>query len=159
MVKEREERKEMNGFNARQYFISKYEDTFQENYVSSKGNIESFLLKRLLNKYKKYLLLEAIDKFFATIKKDQASILLFASNKFFSSFFSDLIKEKDIIQYQRMLPWYSSEDQSKIHDLMRVYKSYLYALSLSQDEIDEMPLILEKLKNIRRIQGYNDNNA
>ncbi len=141
----------MNGFNVRQYFISKYEDTFQEDYVSNKSSIESFLLKQLLNKYKKYLLLEAIDKFFATIKKDKASILLFVSNKFFPSFFEDLIKEKDIIQYQRMLPWYSSEDQSKIHDLMRVYKSYLYALSLSQDEIDEMPLILEKLKNIQSI--------
>jgi mevalonate kinase len=141
----------MNGFDVRQYFISKYEDTFQEDYVSNKSSIESFLLKQLLNKYKKYLLLEAIDKFFATIKKDKASILLFVSNKFFPSFFEDLIKEKDIIQYQRMLPWYSSEDQSKIHDLMRVYKSYLYALSLSQDEIDEMPLILEKLKNIQRI--------
>jgi len=141
----------MNSFEVRQYFISKYEDTFQEDYVSNKSSIESFLLKQLLNKYKKYLLLEAIDKFFATIKKDKASILLFVSNKFFPSFFEDLIKEKDIIQYQRMLPWYSSEDQSKIHDLMRVYKSYLYALSLSQDEIDEMPLILEKLKNIQRI--------
>tara|TARA_Y100000034_G_scaffold10138_1_gene10711 strand:- start:161 stop:589 length:429 start_codon:yes stop_codon:yes gene_type:complete len=141
----------MNGFDVRQYFISKYEDTFQEDYVSNKSSIESFLLNQLLNKYKKYLLLEAIDKFFATIKKDKASILLFVSNKFFPSFFEDLIKEKDIIQYQRMLPWYSSEDQSKIHDLMRVYKSYLYALSLSQDEIDEMPLILEKLKNIQRI--------
>ena len=141
----------MNGFDVRQYFISKYEDTFQEDYVSNKSSIESFLLKQLLNKYKKYLLLEAIDKFFATIKKDKASILLFVSNKFFPSFFEDLIKEKDIIQYQRMLPWYSSEDQSKIHDLMRVYKSYLYALSLSQDEIDEMPLILEKLKNIQSI--------
>ena len=141
----------MNSFEVRQYFISKYEDTFQEDYVSNKSSIESFLLKQLLNKYKKYLLLEAIDKFFATIKKDKASILLFVSNKFFPSFFEDLIKEKDIIQYQRMLPWYSSGDQSKIHDLMRVYKSYLYALSLSQDEIDEMPLILEKLKNIQSI--------
>ena len=106
------------------------------------------MLKQLLKKYKQYILLEAIDNFFATIKKDKASILLFASNKFFPSFFKDLIKEKDIIQYKRMLPWYSPVDQSKIHDLIRVYKSYLYALSLSQDEIDEMPLILEKLKNI-----------
>tara|TARA_Y100000310_G_C20177948_1_gene576733 strand:+ start:59 stop:490 length:432 start_codon:yes stop_codon:yes gene_type:complete len=138
----------MNGFNVRQYFISKYEDVFQEDYFSDKAKIESFLLKRLLNNYNKYFLLEAIDKFFATVKKDRASILLFASNKFFTSFFSDLIKEKDIIQYQRMLPWYSSEDQLKIQDLTRVYKSYLYALSLCQEEIDEMPLILEKLKNI-----------
>lgn len=138
----------MNAYTIRQYWISKYEDKFGEEYVSEKANIESFLLKHLLNNYNQYLLLQAIDLFFQTTKKERASIMLFASKKFFSRNFKDLIKEKDIVQYQRMMAWYSPEDQIKVRELLQSYRNYLYALSLSQEELNEKDLILEKLKNI-----------
>jgi len=105
-------------------------------------------LKRLLTTYNKYLLLEAIDIFFKNIKKEKASLLLFSSNKFFPEYFKNLIKEKDTIQYQRMLPWYSEENQTKIRKLLQLYGNYLYALSLCQEEIDEMQSIRENLKDI-----------
>lgn len=138
----------MNSYSLRQYWISKFEDKFQEPYITEKANIEFVLLKRLLDKFGQYLLLEAIDRFFNTIKKEKASILLFASNKFFGVYFKDLIREKDVIQYQRMLPWYNQENQIKIKKLLQAYRNYAYALSLSQEEINEMLLIVEKLKNI-----------
>jgi hypothetical protein len=138
----------MNSYSLRQYWISKFEDKFNESYQTDKANIEFVLLKRLLDKFGQYLLLEAIDRFFNTIKKEKASILLFASNKFFSVYYKDLIREKDVIQYQRMLLWYNQENQIKIKKLLQAYRNYLYALSLSQEELDEMSLIVEKLKNI-----------
>jgi hypothetical protein len=138
----------MNSYSLRQYWISKFEDKFKEPYITDKANIEFVLLKRLLNNYNEYLLLEAIDRFFAGIKKDKASILLFASNKFFGVYFKDLIREKDVIQYQRLLPWYNQENQKKIKALLQAYRNYIYALSLSQEEVDEMPLLIKKLKNI-----------
>jgi hypothetical protein len=138
----------MNAYTIRQYWLSKYEDKFQEEYVSEKAKIEPFLLKRLLNNYNQYLVLEAIDRFFSNTKKERASILLFASKKFFEGYFKDLIKEKDVIQYQRMLPWYSLENQVKIRDLIQAYRNYIFAISLSQEEIDEMGVILERLRNI-----------
>ena len=138
----------MNSYSLRQYWISKYEEKFQEKYVTDKANIEFVLLKRLLDKFGQYLLLEAIDRFFNGIKKEKASILLFASNKFFGVYFKDLIREKDVIQYQRMLPWYKQENQIKIKKLLQAYRTYLYALSLSQEDLTEMSLIVEKLKNI-----------
>ena len=138
----------MNTFSLRQYWVSKYEEKFKESYITDKTNVEFSLLKRLLDKFGQYLLLEAIDRFFNTIKKEKASILLFASNKFFGVYFKDLIREKDVIQYQRMLSWYKQENQIKIKQLLQAYRNYSYALSLSQEEVDEMSLIVEKLKNI-----------
>jgi hypothetical protein len=143
----------LNAFTARRYWVSKFEDTFEEGYENSKIKLELFLLKRLLDKFGQYLLLEAIDRFFKNIKKDKASITLFASNKFFDVYFKDLIREKDIIQYQRMLPWYELENQNKIKDLIQVYRNYLYAISLSQEDINEMSLIIQKLKNIPTKKG------
>ena len=138
----------MNAYDLHKYWIAKYEDTFNEQYQSDKIKIEPFLLKRLLTTYNKYLLLEAIDIFFKNIKKEKASLLLFSSNKFFPEYFKNLIKEKDTIQYQRMLPWYSEENQTKIRKLLQLYGNYLYALSLCQEEIDEMQSIRENLKDI-----------
>ena len=138
----------MTAYDLHKYWIAKYEDTFKEQYQSDKIKIEPFLLKRLLATYNKYLLLEAIDIFFKNIKKEKASLLLFSSNKFFPEYFKNLIKEKDTIQYQRMLPWYSEENQTKIRKLLQLYGNYLYALSLCQEEIDEMQSIRENLKDI-----------
>jgi hypothetical protein len=138
----------MNSYSLRQYWITKFEETYHEPYRTDKANIEFVLLKRLLDKFGQYLLLEATDRFFNGIKKEKASILLFASNKFFGVYYKDLIREKDVIQYQRMLPWYNQENQTKIKKLLQAYRNYLYALSLSQEELDDMSLIVEKLKNI-----------
>ena len=138
----------MNSYSLRQYWISKFEDKFEESYITDKAKIEFFILKKLLDKFGQYLLLEAIDRFFNTIKKEKASILLFASNKFFDVYFRDLIREKDVIQYQRLLPLYNKENQIKIKELLQAYRNYAYALSLSQEEINEMSSIVEKLKNI-----------
>jgi hypothetical protein len=52
-----------------------------------------------------------------------------------------------------MLPWYELENQNKIKDLIQVYRNYLYAISLSQEDINEMSLIIQKLKNIPTKKG------
>jgi hypothetical protein len=138
----------MNAFTLREYWLSKYEDKFQEEYKPTKKEIEPFLLRRLVKNYGPYLTLEAMDKFFSMAKKERASILLFASSKFFESYFKELIKEKDIIEYKRMISWYSIVNQDRIKMLIQRYRDYLYAISLSQEDIEEMEAILEELKSI-----------
>ncbi len=138
----------MNSFDIRNYWLSKYEDKFNKSYASEKPLIELGMLKRLLNKYSPYLLLEAIDMFLSDIKEEKASIILFASNKFFNSYFEELIKEKDIVKYQRMISWYSKDNQTLIRSLIQEYKNFVYAISLYPEDREYMSLTLEKLKNI-----------
>ena len=137
-----------NAFSIREYWISKYEGTFKIEYISDKRNIELALFKALINRYNYYLVLEATDRFFATIKKEKATILLFASKKFFESSFGDLTKEIEVVEYYRLLPWYSEENQATIKDLTQAYRNYSHALSLSQEDIDNMNIIVKRLKDI-----------
>jgi len=138
----------MTSFQLRKYWISSYQNKFSEKYSQDKQYIELALFKNLLKNFNYYTILEATDQFFSKITKDKASILLFASKKYFPGQFKDLIKEKDIIQYQRMLPWYSKENQIKIRSYIQQYRNYLYAISLTQEDLDSMFDTLEELKNI-----------
>jgi len=134
----------------RNYWISRYEDKFSERYNKSNLIIELCMLKRLLKNFDYYLILEAIDQFFFNIKnkKELASIKLFASNKYFNRNFENLIKSKEIIKYKRLILWYSEENQKKIRSLLQRYNNYLYAISLSDEDINEKYKIIEELKMI-----------
>jgi len=134
----------------RNYWISRYEDKFNERYNKSNLIIELCMFKRLLKNFDYYLILEAIDQFFFNIKnkKELASIKLFASNKYFNRNFENLIKSKEIIKYKRLILWYSEENQKKIRSLLQRYNNYLYAISLSDEDINEKYKIIEELKMI-----------
>jgi len=134
----------------RNYWISRYEDKFSERYNKSNLIIELCMFKRLLKNFDYYLILEAIDQFFFNIKnkKELASIKLFASNKYFNRNFENLIKSKEIIKYKRLILWYSEENQKKIRSLLQRYNNYLYAISLSDEDINEKYKIIEELKMI-----------
>ena len=102
----------------------------------------------MLKTYNQFLILEAIDNFFLIARKEQANILLFASKKYFTSAFRSLIKEKDVVQYNRMILWYSKENQERVKNLIQLYKHYIYAISLSSEDIEIMKVIINELKNI-----------
>jgi hypothetical protein len=132
----------------RSYWVSKYEDKFDEEYPNNDRIIELQLLKRLMTELGYHVVLEAIDQFMFGVKKEQASIKLFASRKYFTRRFKDLIAEKDIVKYQRLLPWYNENNQTKINLLLQRYKNYVYALSLTHDDLQDMKLIVDELKTI-----------
>jgi hypothetical protein len=138
----------MNSLSLRRYWVSKYEDRFGQPYPKEKLGIELALFKKLLKNFNHYIILEATDLFFSDVTKEKASIFLFTSGKYFSKMFENLIKEKDIIKYKRLLPWYNKDDQSKIMMLLQRYNNYLYALSLSQEDVDDMGRIIDTLENI-----------
>jgi len=142
-------RGKMGPFALREYWVSKYEDLFSEPYPKDKLAIELALFKKLLKNFNHYIILEAIDFFFSNVTKEKASIFLFTSYKYFPKRFENLIKEKDIIKYKRLLPWYNKEDQCIIKSLLQRYGNYLYALSLNQEDLDDMNLIISTLENIR----------
>lgn len=138
----------MNSYSLRLYWTSKYEDKFEEVYSNDKLYIELAQFKRLLKNFNHYIILEAIDQFFSNIDKEKASIALFASNNYFNKRFNDLIKEKDIIKYTRLLPWYNIENQTTIKSLTQRYNNYIYALSLNQEDLEDMEDIINKLENL-----------
>lgn len=133
----------------RSYFASKYEQRFGKQYRSKYKWQELSVLTKLLNKYSQYLILEAIDRFISEIDRERASVCYFASDKVFSNKFSDLIKNKEIVEYKRLMPLYSQEDQKIIKKLLWEYDTYLGAISLNQEDLirkREIINALEKLK-------------
>lgn len=138
----------MNPYSLRVYWTSKYEDNFEESYPNDRLYIELAQFKRLLKNFNQYIILEAIDQFFSYVDKDKASISLFSSNNYFTSRFSDLIKEKDIIKYKRLLPWYSTDNQTIIKSLVQRYNNYIYALSINKEDLEDMEYIVNRLESI-----------
>ena len=118
----------------RAYFISKYKQKFGEKYPSKYRWRELSVLTKLLNQYSQYLILEAIDRFISEIDRERAAICYFASDKVFSNKFSDLIRNKDVVRYRRLMPLYSQENQKIIKKLLWEYDTYLGAISLNGEE-------------------------
>jgi hypothetical protein len=139
----------------RKYFVSKYYSKFKVDYPNDKLAIELVLLKRSLNKYSPYLLLEAIDIFIKSTTVQKCSILYFLSNDFFISKFHELIIINNIIKYKRFLPFYHNPDA--VDSLIQEYTSYVNALSLSQEELNRKEEILRLLGEIdaERIRATN----
>jgi len=133
----------------RSYFVSKYKQKFGKQYHSKYKWPELSVLTKLLNQYSQYLILEAIDRFISEINQERASICYFASDKVFSNKFSDLIRNKELVKYKRLIPFYSQEDQKIIKKLLWEYDTYLGAISLSQEDLirkKEIISILGELK-------------
>jgi hypothetical protein len=137
----------------RKYFVSMYSEKFYADYKTSRITVEMILLKRLLNEYSPYLILEAMDEFISKTPVSKISILYFASKKVFPERFKNLIRLKAVIDYQRLLPLYSEQDQATIRRLIQDYKNYAAAISLSQEDIDRKKEIIDILGSLKYAEG------
>ena len=133
----------------RSYFISKYKQRFNKQYRSRYKWQELSGLTRLLNQYSQYLILEAIDRFILEIDQEKASICYLASNKVFANKFSDLIRKKELVKYQRLMPFYSEEGQKIIKRLLWEYDTYLGAISLNQEDLVRKEEIIGTLRELK----------
>ena len=138
----------MNSIGLRKYFISRYQSTFYSQHNNDKFAIEISFLKKLLDKYSEFLILEAIDQFIGSMPQSKANILYFASPKVFPNKFKHLITLKDVIKYQRLLPLYCKEDQSKIRRLINEYSNYIEVISLNPEDIERKKEIVSLLQNL-----------
>ena len=145
----------MNSLGLRRYFASRYQSKFHFSYDSKKFPVEVRLLKSLLDKYSEFLILEAIDQFIKEMPVDKANILYFASNKVFHNKFKQLIDLSAVIKYQRLIPLYKKEDQSKIRRLIFEYKDYLAALSLNPEDICRKKEITNELESFKYEEEVN----
>ncbi len=115
----------MNAIDLRRYWIYKFESTFSEPYKTKNYALDIILLKKLLDKYGEFVVLEATDEFFNnTLKRQIASINFFASDKVFRDKFDYIIKLRDIIKYKRFLPSFPSLVKEKANKLTREYQDY-----------------------------------
>jgi len=133
----------------RSYFASRYKQKFGKQYRSKYKWQELSVLAKLLNQYSQYLILEAIDRFISEIDQERAAICYFASDKVFSNKFSDLIRNKGIAKYRRLMPLYSQEDQKIIKKLLWEYDTYLGAISLSQEDLSRKREIISALEELK----------
>lgn len=133
----------------RSYFTSKYKQRFGKQYRSRYKWPELSFLNKLLSQYSQHLILEAIDRFISEISQEKASICYFASDKVFSNKFSDLIRNKEIVKYRRLMSLYSQEDQKIIRKLLWEYDTYLGAISLSQEDLARKREIISSLEKLK----------
>lgn len=132
----------------KRYWDSQYEDRFEKHYKSESFSKDMFLLKRLVNEYDKYLLLESVDMFFKDLRPSFATISFYASKKVFTNKFSELIKCQPIIKYRRMFPYYDHSIQSNIKSLVQEYSDYCSWERISDDEKLRRVKIIEELEEI-----------
>lgn len=95
--KAREMDKKENTIALYEHWISKYEETYGIKYMTGIRTYELALFKTLKNKYNYHLVSKAIDKYFATTKKDKAFVMEFARK--FDNLFKDLIEEMNKEKY------------------------------------------------------------
>ncbi len=132
----------MNAIELSNYFSSKYQSKFGSYPRFANRFRELHLFKQLLDKYSKYLLLEAVDRFFEDIEPEKANIYYFS--KIFSSKFASLIKLEEVCKYQRLSSFF--EDPILVKDLIQRYQNYAFAISLSLEDIGVMRRIVKMLE-------------
>ncbi len=133
----------------RQYFIYKYNNKYGDSYDDCKKGLDLKLLKNLTAIYSYDVIYLAINYFFQKIPKQNASILLFSSRRFFDSEFERLIKNKDSAYYIRNINVFPEERRKKITTLLDEYTDYTSALVLSDEEITRKKEILKELEEIK----------
>ena len=143
----------MTNYELRSYFASKYRQKFNKQYRSRQKWPELSLLSKLLTNYSHYVILEAIDRFISEIDEKRAHICYFASDKVFRDKFSDLIRKKQLVKYQRLLPFYSEEDQKVIKKLLWEYDTYLSAISLNPEDLKRKEEIIRVLEGLKIAEG------
>ena len=123
---------------------------YSENYI-----LELTLFKKLLNKYDKYVILDAIERFMEANTKCKA-IAYFSSTKFFENRFADIIKLTPIIKYQRLLLSYPVDLRDKVKSLIDEYKAYASAMVLSNSEKARKKEIIEELEKFEYKERGNE---
>jgi hypothetical protein len=147
MVVQQRKHEEINCVSIRKYFASRFYIKFNSFYPNDKLAIELVFLKRALQKYSPYLLLDAVDIFIEKIPPKKCSILYLLSQKYFISKFHDLIVINDIAKYKRFLPFYG-KDRETVDDLIQEYTCYVCAYSISAIELSRKDEILKLLEVI-----------
>ena len=138
----------MNAVEIRKYWSYRYQEKYDEPYKANNYAVEVILLKRLLDKYGEFVLLEAIDKFLSAQSKTIASLRYFTAKKVFENKFANLIKCVDISKYMRFLNTYSKDTQEKIKPLIEEYQDYCRWESISDKEKIRKAEIVKSLETI-----------
>ena len=141
----------------RKYWVYKYSETFDESYKTRNYAQEFILLKRLLDKYGEWVILEAIDELFRNhLSRDFATINFFASKKVFSRKFEHIIKLSDIIKYRRFLLTYPQFLQEKVKRLIQEYGDYsVWEIISDKEKVRKVEIVkeLEEL-TVDKSKGY-----
>jgi hypothetical protein len=132
------------------YWSFQYQKNFGKPYPVQKDKfiVEQMLLKKLLEKYDKYLILEAIDKVLSTKNPQFSTISLFASSNFFSRYFRDLIRLSPILKYRRFMQAFPSDLKDRAYALVDEYMDYSSSEILNDEERvrkQEIPQLLEEM--------------
>ena len=135
----------MNSKDIRNYWINKYNIETGKEYKSDNFLMELSLIKKLITKYKEYIVLEAIDIFLENSLSDIKLIKYFTSQKFFKDNFYYLIYNETFVRCKRL--YYND---SRFRPYLDEYKHYLNCLCISDSEKvrrKELISILTDLEN------------
>lgn len=133
----------------RKYFGSLYFNRFGKSYKSNNFVLDLTMLKRLLNKYSQYLIMEAMDLFVRSTPEIRCTLNIFCYQKTFEKRFADLLKINSIVKYKRMLPVYGNLNlQVKMQKLLKEYEDIALASSISTKEAIRLEEILKIMEYI-----------
>ena len=138
----------MNAPELRKYWTAKYKEIYGESYLSPNFLVDLKLLKRLLEKYDQFVVLEAIDRFLWSKTMKKPSINFFASSKVFDSKFRDIIHLTPIIKYCRFLLSFPIEIRDIASSLIEEYKGYCESEIISESEKIRKMGIESQLQNL-----------
>jgi hypothetical protein len=136
----------MNAKDIRRYWVNKCRDK-NKDFQSDKYVVEVILLKKLIDRYSEYVVLEAMDHFLDGPAKP-LSIMYFAKSSVFDSKFSDIIKLQPILKYKRSLMSVSMSIRDRMHELIEEYLLYSRAYTLSDEEKLRKQFIIKELESL-----------
>ena len=133
----------MNCSEVRKYWCSKYQFKFGEVYRSDKIGIELSFLKKAIEKYGYYAVLEAIDMFTDSCSKKIASVIYLANPKYFETKYNFQNGLYKIVKYKRFLPHYEPELKEKVKELLEEYRICSHEMASDYDLIRKKEILKE----------------